>query len=128
LSSVFDNHLTTLEMLDVLEAGVEALRSNRGNVDPHGAGVVSPEELRAGITAWSLSASEIANALSVTRETVDDWLSGQAAIPSWVPITIRVIALLTPSARRKQQNGTAYHTKTKTETKRCHPFSRIEEL
>jgi hypothetical protein len=131
LSSVFDNHLTTLEMLDKLEAGVEALLSNRGTVDPHGAAVVSPEELRARITAWSLSASQIADTLSVAPETVDDWLNGQAAIPSWVPITIRVIAHLTPSAGRKQHNGTAYHTKTepkKTETKRCHPFSRIEDL
>lgn len=118
-------------MLDVLEAGVEALRSKRGNVDSHGAGMVSADELRAAIMA-SLSANEIANILSVPRETVDDWLNGQASIPSWVPGTIRVIALLTPSARRKLQNGTSHQakteTKTETTTKRCHPFSRIEEL
>ncbi len=113
-------------MLDVLEAGVEALRSNSGKVSPQSAGVVSPEELRAGMAECSLSASDIANALSVPREKVDDWLGGQAAIPSWVPVTLRVIARLAPPARRKLQHGAAYQTKT--ETKRYHPFSRIEEL
>ena len=113
-------------MLDVLEAGVKALRSNSGHVSPHSGDVVSPEELRARMAAWSLSASEIANALSVPRGTVDDWLGGQAAIPSWAPATIRLIALLKPSARRKLQNGAAY--KTKAEPTRSHPFSRIEEL
>lgn len=127
LSSVFNDHRTTLEMLDVLEAGVEALRLKRGNVDSNGASVVSPDELRAGIMA-SLSANEIANILSVPRETVDDWLNGQASIPSWVPVAIRVISLLTPSARRKLQNGTSHQAKTETTTKKSHPFSRIEEL
>ena len=123
-------------MLDVLEAGVGALRSNRGNVSPEGAGMVSAEELRAGMAESLLSASEVANALSVPCEKVDDWLSGRAAIPSWAPVTIRVIARLAPPARRRSQNGTATQTKTdqvktdqaKTETKRQHPFSRIEEL
>jgi hypothetical protein len=116
-------------MLDVLEAGVEALRSNSGNLVPHGVRMISPQEFRAGLTASSLSTSDLSNALSVTRETVDQWLNGQAAIPAWVPVTMRVIALLAPSARRKLQNGAAHHTKTETETaKRCHPFARIEEL
>jgi hypothetical protein len=119
-------------MLDVLEAGVAALRSNSGHVSPQNAGVVSPEELRASMAEWSLSASEIANALSVPRERVEEWLGGQAAIPSWAPVTIQVIARLTPPGRRKLQNGAAYHTKAETETKSKskskHPFSRIEEL
>lgn len=113
-------------MLDVLEAGMEALRANSGHVSPPGRDVVSREELRAGMAAWALSASEIGNALSVPRETVEEWLGGQAAIPGWVPVTLRVIALLPPSARRKLQNGAAY--KTKTEHTGSHPFSRIEEL
>jgi hypothetical protein len=37
-----------------------------------------------------------------------------------------MIALLTPSARRKLQNGAAY--KTKSDPRNSHPFSRIEEL
>ncbi len=118
-------------MLDLLEAGVEALRSNSGQRFPcqgaPGQAMVSPQELRAGMAAGAWSAGEFANALSVPRETVEDWLSGKAAIPSWVPVTMRAIALLTPSARRKLQNGAASY-KTKTEPQRSHPFSKIEEL
>jgi hypothetical protein len=113
-------------MLDLLEAGVEALRSNSGQ-PPHQGSPVSPQELRAGMKEGAWSASEIANALSVPRETVDGWLSGKAAIPSWVPAAMRMIALLTPSARRKLQNGAASY-KTKTEPGKAHPFSKIEEL
>jgi hypothetical protein len=115
-------------MLDVLEAGVAALRSNSGNASPHDGGGVSPEELRASMAEWSLSASEIANALSVPRERVEDWLGGQAAIPSWAPVTIQVIARLTLPGRRKLQNGAANRTKAETKGKSHHPFSRIEEL
>ena len=79
------------------------------------------------MAAGPYSVGEIANALSVPRETVDDWLSGKAAIPSWVPVAMRMIALLTPSARRKLQNGAASY-KTKTEPQRSHPFSKIEDL
>jgi hypothetical protein len=117
-------------MLDLLEAGVEALRSNRGPSFPHRdvvAPVVSAQELRAGMAAGAWSAAEIANALAVPRGTVDDWLDGKTAIPAWVPVTMRMIALLTPSARRKLQNGSAHH-KTKTEPERTHPFSKIEDL
>jgi hypothetical protein len=123
-------------MLDLLEAGVEALRPNCGQPLPAqrlpgGCGpdqrAVSPQELRAGMAAGSYSEGEIANALSVPRETVTDWLSGKAAIPSWVPVTMRMIALLTPSARRKLQNGAASY-KSKTEPQKSHPFSKIEDL
>ena len=123
-------------MLDLLEAGIEALRSNSGQPLPgHGVPeadlpdqrVVSPQELRAGMAAGPYSVGEIANALSVSRETVDDWLSGKAAIPAWVPVAMRMIALLTPSARRKLQNGAASY-KNKTEPQKTHPFSKIEDL
>jgi len=123
-------------MLDLLEAGIEALRPNSGHPLPgHGVPdgrepsqrVVSPQELRAGMAAGPYSVGEIANALSVPRETVDNWLSGKVAIPSWVPVAMRMIALLTPSARRKLQNGAASY-KNKTETQRSHPFSKIEDL
>jgi hypothetical protein len=123
-------------MFDLLEAGVEALRSNSGHpLPPQGVPdggesnqpVVSPRELRAGMAAGPYSVGEIANALSVPRGTVDDWLSGKTAIPSWVPVTMRMIALLTPSARRKLQNGAASH-KNKTDPKKSHPFSKIEDL
>jgi len=118
-------------MLDLLEAGIGALRSNSGQPNPDYGGpghrAVSPQELRAGMAAGPYSVGEIANALSVPRETVDDWLSGKAAIPSWVPVAMRMIALLTPSARRKLQNGAASY-KTKTEPQRSHPFSKIEDL
>ena len=115
-------------MLDLLEAGVEALRSNR---EPSHRDVSLPLCQRrgtaAGMAAGAWSAVEIANALAVPRGTVDDWLDGKTAIPAWVPVTMRMIALLTPSARRKLQNGSAHH-KTKTEPERTHPFSKIEDL
>lgn len=123
-------------MLDLLEAGVEALRSNSGqtlpaqgvtNVGAPGQVVVSPEELRARMGAGPYCVGEIANLLSVPRKTVDDWLSGKAAIPSWVPVAMRMMSLLTPSARRKLQNGAASYG-AKTEPHKSHPFSKIEEL
>jgi hypothetical protein len=123
-------------MLDLLEAGVDALRSNSGQPLPNrglpdgggpGQAVVSPQELRARMAAGPFCVGEIANALSVPRKAVDDWLSGKAAIPSWVPVAMRMIALLTPSARRKLQNGAASYG-TKTELQKPHPFSKIEEL
>jgi hypothetical protein len=111
-------------MLDMLEAGVGALRSKSGN--PQDAGSVSPAELRASMAVGSLSPGEVANALSVPRESVEDWLGGQAAIPAGVSATLRVSASVAPSSGRKQQNGAA--NQTKAETRSYHPFSKIEEL
>jgi hypothetical protein len=113
-------------MLDVLEAGVEALGSRSEHSLPQSS-KVSAAELRAGMAAGDWSAGEIAKALSVPRDTVDDWLGGKLPIPPWVPVTMRMIALLTPSARRKLQNGAAPY-KSKTKPERTHPFSKIEDL
>jgi len=110
-------------MLDLLEAGVEALRPEHGLERSR----VTPQELRAGMAAGSITAGEMSSVLAVPRGTVDDWIGGKAAIPPWVPAAMRMIALLTPSARRKLYNGAAPH-KTRTEPQRIHPFSKIEDL
>ena len=118
--------LTTLEMLDAMEAGISALRSwpNRGESP----GQATPEQvvmLRAELQAAGVSAAEFARGACVAQHDVEAWLAGTSPIPHWVPTAIRLMALLTPSARRKLLYAQAG---TQMQPANCHPFSRIEEL
>jgi hypothetical protein len=140
--------LTTLELLDAVEAGIAALRSQNGDAagpqnghvagpqnghvagaqNGHaaetGGGAMAPAELRREMSRAALSTAQFANVAGVGRDEVEDWVEGREPIPSWVPAAVRVVALLTPSALRRLLNGP-------TQTPRpagTHPFSRIEEL
>ena len=118
--------LTTLEMLDAMEAGISALRSwpNRGESP----GQATPEQvvmLRAELQAAEVSAAEFARGACVAQHDVEAWLAGTSSLPHWVPTAIRLMALLTPSARRKLLYAQAGG---QMQPANCHPFSRIEEL
>lgn len=118
--------LTTIEILDALEAGILALRSRNGHSAPQSPGAMTGAVLRAEIARMGLTAGEFARAASVPREEVEGWLEDRIPVPAWVPAALRMLALLTPSARRTLLNASALRTGKRPE--RSHPFSRIEEL
>ncbi len=116
--------MTTLEILDALEAGILALRPSNGRRAPRGAGVITGASLRSRIARAGLSAGEFARAAGVAQEELDAWLEGRIPIPPWVPAAVRMAALLPPAARRTLLRGAAPAKRPA----RSHPFSRIEEL
>jgi len=82
-----------------------------------------------------VSRDELADSLGVTAASVDGWLAGQAATPSWVFSSLRVLELLTPQARRNARaRGTVEaaplirKSVAKEREGRRHPFAKIEEL
>lgn len=143
-------HLTTLEMLDLLEASLAGLRPNSVPTVP----VTTPEALEAEMRESGLTARELARDLGLPRSHVEDWLAGRTPAPSLALSSIQLLRRLTASEHRKNQNGT--HSKTGSKAARktghgtdtvttpgtnprtapeegrepanTHPFSRIEEL
>jgi DNA-binding transcriptional regulator YiaG len=117
--------LTTLEMLDAVEAGIAALRSRRIAGPQPQASAEAAAALRAELRAAGVSAHEFARVACVSQDDVEAWTAGSSRAPEWVPAAIRLLALLTPSMRHKllhdQANGRASRANR-------HPFSRIEEL
>jgi len=104
--------LTTVELIDALEAGIAAIRSRNGSPAPSG-GPIEPALLREQMERASVSAAELARAVGVPRGDLDAWLG-------------RLCLLLTPAARwrllaPRRANG-------REQASRTHPFSRIEEL
>ncbi|HWQ56200.1 MAG TPA: hypothetical protein VN442_21110 [Bryobacteraceae bacterium] len=117
--------MTTTEILDALEAGILALRSRNGSA-PGGPGAMAGAALRVEIARAGLSAGDFAKAAGVGRQEVEDWIEERIPVPGWIPAAIRILALLTPSARRTLLNGSATNAGKRPD--RSHPFSRIEEL
>jgi len=112
--------LTTLELVDALEAGIAALRSSNGTAAPHESNSIPPAALLAEMERCGLTAADIAAATDVSRIEIDAWLSGVSPIPNWLAALVRVTALLPlPARRRLNRPAPVAHT---------HPFSRIEDL
>jgi hypothetical protein len=121
--------LTTLDLLDALEAGIAALPFRNGN-HPEPA---SPACLEEELEKATLSAAEFARLLNLPSEQLNDWLAGRVSIPAWLPAVVQAVGLLPPSARRKLLKGVVLKTwssagSTWKGPARTHPFSRIEEL
>jgi hypothetical protein len=117
--------LTIPELLDAIEAGISSLQ-------PRSARELQPKsnsnalvELRAELETAGLTEHEFVRAASITRHDLDAWISGARPAPDWVRVAIRLIALLTPSARRKLLNG---QSAGESRQANRHPFSRIEDL
>src|SRR5512146_1804987 len=92
--------LTTLEMLDALEAGIAELRS-RGGHSPNAGyryGQMTPAGFGTEVERSGIPAGELARILGVSRQELDQWLDGRSPVPAWVPAAMRMLALLTPSA------------------------------
>jgi DNA-binding transcriptional regulator YiaG len=117
--------LTTLEMLDAVEAGISALRSRGIAGRPEQASPEAAAALRAELRAAGVSAREFARVACVPQDEVEAWTAGIRKAPEWALAAIRLLALLTPSARerllRDQFAGRDRQANP-------HPFSRIEEL
>ncbi len=118
--------LTIPELLDAIEAGISSLQP-RSARDLHSESQASNAlvELRAELETAGLTEHEFARAASVTRHDLDAWISGARPAPDWVRVAIRLIALLTPSARRKLLCGPSA---AESRQANRHPFSRIEDL
>lgn len=116
--------LTTLEMLDALEAGLADLRSRNGHSAAGGHGAMTPAAVAVEVEKAGIAPGELARVLGVSRQEIEEWVAGRNPVPSWVPAAFRILALLTPSARRTllQRASPAR------QSNRSHPFSRIEEL
>jgi hypothetical protein len=115
--------LSTVELIDALEAGIAAMRSRSG--DPVAA-AVEPSTLLAEMERAEVSAIELAKAMGVPDGDLHAWIVGRAEVPQWALAATRLVALLPPSARRKlltEPRAFARQTAIRT-----HPFSRIEDL
>jgi hypothetical protein len=104
--------LTTVELIDALEAGIASLRSRNGRPAPPANRSIEPGVLRAQLERASASAAELAEAVGMPRGDLDAWIA-------------RLFHLLTPAARwrllAQRPNGSPHAGPT-------HPFSKIEEL
>lgn len=111
---------TTLEMLDEIEASISALRTRPAIQAPPRDDFPGAIVLQAELRAVGISAGEFARLACVPADALEnDALSRQ-----WITAAIRMIALLTPSARRKLlQTPSPVPVRTNS-----HPFSRIEDL
>jgi len=120
--------LTTVELIDALEAEIAAIRSRKQGPSPsdRDSATIDPVLLRTEMRRNGVSAVNLAKAAGVSNEDVNGWIQGGSAIPSWVLAVIRLYAQLTPSARRKVLNGA--REETANSRNNSHPFSRIEEL
>jgi DNA-binding transcriptional regulator YiaG len=118
--------LTTLEMLDAVESGISVLRSRRMTGEPPTRVTAdAAAALRAELQNAGVSTSEFARAASVSQDDVEAWTAGVSPVPEWVPAALRLMTLLTLSARRKLLYGQAG---AQLRPANSHPFSRIEEL
>ena len=120
--------LTTLAMLDAIEAGISTLRSRSASAPPHQADSETAAALQAELRAAGISAGEFARLACVPQDAVEGWASGTSAAPQWVSVAIRLVALLTPSARDKLLHRPIRAQARAADRSQCHPFSRIEEL
>lgn len=118
--------LTTLELLDAIEAGITVLKAGGAREEQPAAGAPDGgSALRGALQGAGMSAGEFARLASVPLYEVESWTAGERPAPEWVPSAIRLIVLLTPSARRKLLYGQAGAGARPVNS---HPFSRIEEL
>jgi hypothetical protein len=115
-------------MLDAIEAGISAIRSRSIAVPQPQAGSEAAATLQAELRAAGISTHEFARLAHVSQDDVEAWTNGSDAAPQWVSVAIRLVALLTPSARHKLLHDPLRDQARAAERTQCHPFSRIEEL
>jgi len=96
-----------------------------------------PETLRRHMEKAGLAGDELAGALGVPVAALNGWLSGNVPVPAWVLPSVRVLELVTPSARLEArgtlstnavQEAVPARKTVSSQPGYRHPFSRIEEL
>lgn len=118
--------LSTVELIDALEAGIASIRSKGGPAAPADGAVAPAFDLRAEMERAAVSPVELAKIMGVPHGDLNAWIFGRAAAPEWALAAMRLVALLPPSARRKLlTQPRAFPRET---ANRTHPFSRIEDL
>jgi hypothetical protein len=115
-------------MLDAMEAGIAALRPRSISGPAPQAASEAALMLTAELRAAGISASEFARLAGVPQEALEDGTAGSSVAPQLISAAVRLVALLTPSARRKLLNGPPPAQARPADRTQCHPFSRIEEL
>jgi len=119
--------LTTLELVDALEAGIAALRSHNGSAPPPESNPIPADALAREMQRCAVSAADVAAATGMERSTVEEWIRGARPVPAWILAFIRLTAEL-PLPARRRLNRHAPHAAAVPELARSHPFARIEEL
>jgi hypothetical protein len=115
--------LSTVDLIDELEARIAAIRTRNGPAPAAVAPTVAASELRLTMERAEVSDVELARAMDVPHGDLSAWIAGLTDAPHWVVAATKLVALLPPSERRK------LITKSRADrVNRTHPFSRIEEL
>lgn len=126
------DRLTILEMLDTLDASLAAMHARDGQGERPRPVLfdMSPDAVPAALLVEmqraGLSKAEFCSIFGVHVNVLQAWLTGDHPPPSWVPVCVRILALLAPPARQGLLKS-AEPRKGKNPA-RSHPFSRIEEL
>jgi hypothetical protein len=127
--------LTTVELLEAMDAGVAALRSRIEMLTALTAGLqadagasapLDGKALRVRLDLAGLSKAQFAGFFGLPVSSVESWLAGERPIPSWVVPSIHMLELLTPAARRSLMKSPPPRNGTRPVNR--HPFARIEEL
>ena len=133
--------LSTAELLDHLEARIQALRESattraRQSAEPAAIHweipVASPDpatahEMRVLLQLAGWTQSAFAEKFHVPLDTVRDWLSGERGVPVWVLPVLRMLEQLTPAMQQQAFRRRAQPAGTNRK-RNAHPFARIEEL
>jgi hypothetical protein len=114
--------LSTVDLIDELEARIAAIRTRNGHAPAAVAPGLAGSELRTAMELAEVSETELARAMDVPHGDLTAWLAGAVDAPQWAFAATKLVALLPRSERRK-------FTQPRTvRANRTHPFSRIEEL
>jgi len=117
--------LSTVELIDELEARIASIRTRNGNAPAAAAPVAGGCALRTAMELAEVSEAELARAMDVPHNDLSAWMAGLAEAPQWALAATRLVALLPPSERRKLITKPRAGVRDRNRT---HPFSRIEEL
>ncbi len=119
--------LSTVDLIDELEARIATIRSRNGHAPDAADAPASPAELRAEMERAEISPAELAKAMDLPDgDDLYAWVAGREEPPAWALAAVRLVALLPPSARRKLL--TQPRASARPSANRTHPFSRIEDL
>src|SRR5512144_2217070 len=93
--------LSTVDLIDELEARIAALRGRNGHALAAPADAVAASELRAEMERAEVSPAELARAMDVPHVDLNAWITGLSGAPQWALAATRLVALLPRSERRK---------------------------
>jgi hypothetical protein len=117
--------LSTVDLIDELEARIAAIRKRNSYAPAVLSPVVAGSDLRTAMERAEVSEVELARAMDVPPSDLSAWIAGVADAPQWALAATKLVALLPPSERRKLIAKPRADVRGRNRT---HPFSRIEDL